>query len=66
MVGRKGSTDAALVYQLPPRTTVSGYKAAEWNVENFVWKGRLRVVEVGERCELKLEVSGVIPSYEYW
>ncbi|RSH83957.1 hypothetical protein EHS25_005201 [Saitozyma podzolica] len=27
----------------PPRTTVSGYKAAEWNVESFVWKGRLRV-----------------------
>ncbi|GFZ44574.1 hypothetical protein JCM24511_02298 [Saitozyma sp. JCM 24511] len=38
-----------MVYQLPPRTTVSGYKAAEWNVESFVWKGRLRVVEIGDR-----------------
>lgn len=46
-----------IVYQVPPRTSSSGYKAADWNVESFVWKGRLRVMEVGDRCELRLEVS---------
>ncbi|KAK8844725.1 hypothetical protein IAR55_006575 [Kwoniella newhampshirensis] len=44
-----------MVYQVPPRTSTAGYKAADWNVEAFVWKGRLRVLEVGERCELRLE-----------
>ncbi|KAI9633173.1 uncharacterized protein MKK02DRAFT_18657 [Dioszegia hungarica] len=44
-----------MVYQVPPRTSSSGYKAADWNVESFVWKGRLRVMEVGDRCELRLE-----------
>jgi hypothetical protein len=45
------------VYQVPARTTAEGYKASDWNVESFLWKGRLRVLEIGERCELKLEVS---------
>ncbi|KAL7420366.1 hypothetical protein Q5752_005336 [Cryptotrichosporon argae] len=44
-----------MVYQVPPRTAASGYKAAEWDVEKFLWKGRLRVLEVGPRCELRLE-----------
>ena len=44
------------MYQIPPRTSAEGYKAAEWNVENFIWKGRLRVLEIGTRCELRLEV----------
>ncbi|KAK4686991.1 adaptin ear-binding coat-associated protein 1/2, partial [Tremellales sp. Uapishka_1] len=49
-----------MVYQVPPRTSASGYKAADWNVEQFLWKGRLRVIEIGEKCELRLEVS---PSF---
>ena len=54
-----GHTLAALmiVYQVPPRTSASGYKASDWNVESFVWKGRLRVLEIGPKCELRLEVS---------
>lgn len=44
------------MYQIPPRTSADGYKAADWNVENFIWKGRLRVMEIGSRCELRLEV----------
>jgi hypothetical protein len=44
------------VYQIPPRTSAEGYKAADWNVEQFIWKGRLRVMEIGTRCELRLEV----------
>lgn len=47
------------VYQVPPRTAASGYKAADWNVEQFLWKGRLRVLEVGSRCELRLEVRAL-------
>ncbi|WVR03124.1 hypothetical protein IAU60_000114 [Kwoniella sp. DSM 27419] len=47
-----------MVYQVPPRTTAAGYKAADWNVESFMWKGRLRVMEVGERCDIRLEDSG--------
>ena len=46
-----------VVYQVPPRTSATGYKAADWNVETFLWKGRLRVVEIGDKCELKLEVG---------
>lgn len=45
------------VYQVPPRTSAQGYKAAEWDVEKFLWKGRLRVIEVGARCDIRLEVS---------
>ncbi|CAD6575822.1 MAG: hypothetical protein TREMPRED_001501 [Tremellales sp. Tagirdzhanova-0007] len=44
-----------MVYQVPPRTTTAGYKAADWNVEAFLWKGRLRALEIGPRCELRLE-----------
>ncbi|WWC67279.1 uncharacterized protein I206_101187 [Kwoniella pini CBS 10737] len=46
-----------MVYQVPPRTSASGYKAADWNVEQFLWKGRLRVLEIGSRCEIRLEDS---------
>ncbi|TXT15560.1 hypothetical protein VHUM_00063 [Vanrija humicola] len=44
-----------MVYRVPPRTSASGYKAADWNVEEFLWKGRLRVIEVGSRCDIRLE-----------
>ena len=50
---------------MPPRTSASGYKAADWNVEQFMWKGRLKVVEIGSRCELKLEV-GLSFNKESW
>ncbi|WVQ64342.1 hypothetical protein V866_004414 [Kwoniella sp. B9012] len=46
-----------MVYQVPPRTSASGYKAADWNVEAFLWKGRLRVLEIGTRCDIRLEDS---------
>jgi len=44
-----------MVYQVPPRSSQAGYKAADWNVESFLWKGRLRVIEVGDKCDLRLE-----------
>ncbi|WVQ94193.1 hypothetical protein IAU59_001271 [Kwoniella sp. CBS 9459] len=46
-----------MVYQVPPRTTTAGYRATDWNVESFLWKGRLRVMEIGTRCEIRLEDS---------
>ncbi|BEJ17578.1 hypothetical protein CspHIS471_0609790 [Cutaneotrichosporon sp. HIS471] len=44
-----------MVYQVPPRTSAQGYKAAEWDVEKFMWKGRLRIIQVGARCDIRLE-----------
>nr|ODN87008.1 adaptin ear-binding coat-associated protein 2 [Cryptococcus depauperatus CBS 7841] len=46
-----------MVYQVPPQTTTAGYKASEWNVESFLWKGRLRVVDLGSKSEIRLEDS---------
>ncbi|PWN92020.1 adaptin ear-binding coat-associated protein 1 NECAP-1 [Acaromyces ingoldii] len=46
------------VYRIPPRKSTAGYKAAEWgDMEAFLWKGRLRIIEKGEadKCEIRLE-----------
>ncbi|EXX79866.1 hypothetical protein RirG_001500 [Rhizophagus irregularis DAOM 197198w] len=44
------------VYKIPPRTSSREYKASEWgDMEAFLWKGRLRVISVGEKCFIKLE-----------
>lgn len=44
------------VYRLPKRTTAAGYKAAEWgDMEAFLWKGRLRIIERGNECEIRME-----------
>ncbi|MBW0566949.1 hypothetical protein O181_106664 [Austropuccinia psidii MF-1] len=48
------------VYRLPPRTSTAGYKAAEWgDMEAFLWKGRLRVIEKGtstpSKCFIQME-----------
>ncbi|ORX92556.1 adaptin ear-binding coat-associated protein 1 NECAP-1 [Basidiobolus meristosporus CBS 931.73] len=43
------------VYRIPPRMRNAGYKAQDWNVESFLWKGRLRVVATGEKCDIRLE-----------
>ncbi len=45
------------MYKVPPRTTTEGYRAAAWNDQGLLWKGRLRVMEVGGRCEIRLEVG---------
>ncbi|PWN52614.1 adaptin ear-binding coat-associated protein 1 NECAP-1 [Violaceomyces palustris] len=46
------------VYRVPPRTSTAGYKAGEWgDMEAFLWKGRLRVMEKGSKCEIRLEDS---------
>ncbi|EGG04886.1 uncharacterized protein MELLADRAFT_116967 [Melampsora larici-populina 98AG31] len=48
------------VYRLPPRTSTAGYKAADWgDMEAFLWKGRLRIIEKGTenptKCFIRLE-----------
>ncbi|RIB20811.1 adaptin ear-binding coat-associated protein 1 NECAP-1 [Gigaspora rosea] len=44
------------VYKIPPRTSSREYRAAEWgDMEAFLWKGRLRIIAIGEKCFIRLE-----------
>lgn len=44
-----------LVYRLPPRTTVRGYRAADWGLDKPAWTGRMRVIAKGKSVSIKLE-----------
>jgi len=44
-----------LVYRLPPRTTVRGYRAADWGLDKPAWTGRMRVIAKGKAVSIKLE-----------
>ena len=46
------------VYKIPPRASARGYRAADWNLSEPDWTGRLRVLVKGKRCEIKLEDKG--------
>ncbi|KDN52068.1 adaptin ear-binding coat-associated protein 1 NECAP-1 [Tilletiaria anomala UBC 951] len=44
------------VYKVPPRASAAGYKAGEWgDMGAFLWKGRLRIIEKGGNCQIRLE-----------
>eukprot|EP01118_Nematostelium_gracile_P000414 TRINITY_DN10460_c0_g1_i1.p1 TRINITY_DN10460_c0_g1~~TRINITY_DN10460_c0_g1_i1.p1 ORF type:complete len:250 (-),score=58.32 TRINITY_DN10460_c0_g1_i1:56-805(-) len=43
------------VYRIPPRTTAAGYKAADWDLSNPIWEGRMVVSSKGDQCYVKLE-----------
>ncbi|CAO3608618.1 unnamed protein product [Mucor fragilis] len=45
------------VYKIPPRTAARGYRAAEWGDlgSSFLWKGRLRIISKGKKCEIRME-----------
>uniref|UniRef100_A0A7E4VKE0 DUF1681 domain-containing protein n=1 Tax=Panagrellus redivivus TaxID=6233 RepID=A0A7E4VKE0_PANRE len=43
------------VFRLPPLTTTGGYKAADWDLNNPNWTGRMRLVAVDDKMELRLE-----------
>nr|XP_033777823.1 adaptin ear-binding coat-associated protein 2 [Geotrypetes seraphini] len=48
------------VYRIPPRATNRGYRAAEWQLEQPAWSGRLRITAKGKMAYIKLEdkISG--------
>lgn len=43
------------VYKVPPKSTARGFKCGEWKVSDKIWDGRLRVMAIGKRCEIRLE-----------
>lgn len=48
------------VFKIPPKTSNRGYRAADWNLQEPQWTGRMRLVAKGEELIMKLEdkVSG--------
>lgn len=43
------------VYKIPPRQSNRGYRAADWNLSEPTWTGRMRLVSKGKTLALKLE-----------
>ncbi|NXO95601.1 NECP2 protein, partial [Certhia brachydactyla] len=46
---------AVLVYRVPPRASNRGYRAAEWQLDQPAWSGRLRITAKGSTAFIKLE-----------
>ncbi|KAL8198245.1 UNVERIFIED_CONTAM: Adaptin ear-binding coat-associated protein 2 [Gekko kuhli] len=44
-----------LVYRLPPRASNRGYRAAEWQLDQPAWSGRMRITSQGKVAYVKLE-----------
>lgn len=46
------------VYKIPPLMSASrGFRAADWNLAQPDWQGRLRLISVGDICFLRIEDS---------
>ncbi|KAI4480117.1 NECAP-like protein CG9132 [Polistes fuscatus] len=43
------------VFKIPPRSTNRGYRAADWNLQEPSWTGRMRLVSQGDSIAIKLE-----------
>ncbi|XP_068629697.1 NECAP-like protein CG9132 [Battus philenor] len=43
------------VFKIPPRTSNRGYRAADWNLQEPQWTGRMRLVAKGDDLIMKLE-----------
>ena len=43
------------IYKVPPRARSGGFKSGEWLVSDKLWSGRMRVVDTGGCCEVRLE-----------
>lgn len=39
------------------RGSAQGHKASDWDVNQFLWKGRLRIISVGDQIAIHLEDS---------
>ncbi|XP_032564998.1 adaptin ear-binding coat-associated protein 2 isoform X1 [Chiroxiphia lanceolata] len=46
---------AVLVYRVPPRASNRGYRAAEWQLDQPAWSGRLRITARGSTAFIRLE-----------
>ncbi|XP_014807373.1 PREDICTED: adaptin ear-binding coat-associated protein 2 [Calidris pugnax] len=46
---------AVHVYRVPPRASNRGYRAAEWQLDQPAWSGRLRITAKGKLAFIKLE-----------
>jgi len=44
-----------LVYRIPPKTTVRGYRAADWGLDKPSWTGKMRITANGKNVSIKLE-----------
>ncbi|KAG6552203.1 hypothetical protein Mapa_006051 [Marchantia paleacea] len=45
------------VYKIPLRSSSGGYKCAEWLQSDKIWTGRLKVLSLKDKCEVRLEDS---------
>ncbi|XP_053546235.1 adaptin ear-binding coat-associated protein 2 [Bombina bombina] len=43
------------VYRIPPRTSNRGYRAADWQLDQPAWTGRMRITARGNMAYIKLE-----------
>ncbi|XP_013186471.1 NECAP-like protein CG9132 [Amyelois transitella] len=43
------------VFKIPPKTSNRGYRAADWNLQEPQWTGRMRLVAKGDELIMKLE-----------
>lgn len=43
------------VFKIPPRTSMKSYRAADWNLNEPQWSGRMRMVAKGNECIIILE-----------
>ncbi|KAJ8722803.1 hypothetical protein PYW07_003983 [Mythimna separata] len=43
------------VFKIPPKTSNRGYRAADWNLQEPQWTGRMRLVAKAEELIMKLE-----------
>ncbi|GMH45988.1 hypothetical protein BSKO_13952 [Bryopsis sp. KO-2023] len=43
------------IFKIPPRPAAGGFRSGEWRIADKIFTGRLRMVAVGETCELRIE-----------